>query len=640
MNNMRAVSNFKKLTKSTLSVSIGLALALGSHQSFAQEQEVNSKEDKQLEIITVTSQKRLQRLQDVPVAIRAFTENELKDLGVTSATDIANAIPNVELNSAGGNGNQIITIRGIGLNDFALNNTPTAAVHIDEVPLSSNAMTGFALFDIERVEVLKGPQGTLFGRNSTAGVINFITQKPTDVTEGYITATVGNYDTLNFEGAVGGALSDEVTARFSFKKENSDEGFQTNTNPDVSWTENGKVDRWAARFQLMWTGENTTILANIHGGGDKSEPWLPQAEGTTGANGAPCASALVGRPDPTECFINGFFGASYQGISDTDGDVTSGSYDFKPSADDEYAGASLRIDHELDFATLTSITSFDNFRYRHQVDLDGIAGMDLQEIAGFIGLPINDTWQKSNVLNQLEDFEVDQITQEIRLTSTGDSKLQWLTGLFYAAEDITNTTGYGSDNFGLFVSLPPDFGGYGAIIESTGAVFNHEFSQENTSYAAFVQLDYALSDKTNVSFGTRYTKDEKDFTNQSYGLNRDGSRVVKLFPYAEDPQDQVTFKQSADFSHVSWKLGTDYKIEDDWMVYASVSDGYKAGGFPGVIPFVAADSAAFSEEVIIAYGLGTKLSAFDNSFRLDVTSFYYDYQDMQGVYATPKVLIG
>lgn len=137
---MRAVSNFKKLTKSTLSVSIGLALALGSHQSFAQEQEVNSKEDKQLEIITVTSQKRLQRLQDVPVAIRAFTENELKDLGVTSATDIANAIPNVELNSAGGNGNQIITIRGIGLNDFALNNTPTAAVHIDEVPLSSNAM--------------------------------------------------------------------------------------------------------------------------------------------------------------------------------------------------------------------------------------------------------------------------------------------------------------------------------------------------------------------------------------------------------------------------------------------------------------------------------------------------------------------
>jgi len=299
-------------------------------------------------------------------------------------------------------------------------------------------------------------------------------------------------------------------------------------------------------------------------------------------------------------------------------------------ADDAYAGLSLRIDHNMAFATLTSLTSFDNFQYRHKTDLDGIASMNLQEIAPFLGFDINDTWQQANVINQFEDFEVDQITQELRLTSTGTRDLQWLVGVFYAAEEVANITGYGSDNFALFILAPF---GYGAPIENTGAAVNHEFSQENTSYAAFVQLDYALSNKTNISFGTRYTQDEKEFVNQSYGLNREGERVVKMFPYAVDPQDQTTFKQTADFSHVSWKIGADYKLADDWMVYAAISDGFKSGGFPGNIPFAEADSAVFDEEVIIAYELGTKLSALDNTFRLDAAVFYYDYQDMQGIYA-------
>jgi len=634
---MQQINSFGKLTKSALSISIGLALSFSTTQSRAEESSsVSQNERKELEVISVTSQKRSQRLQDVPASLNAFTENELKDLGITNAVDIANAIPNIELNSAGGNGNQIITIRGVGLNDFSLNNTPTTAVHIDEVPLSSNAMTGFSLFDLERVEVLKGPQGTLFGRNSTAGVVNFITQKPTDITEGYVTATVGNYGTFNLEGAIGGELTDSLTARLSIKSETSDEGFQTNTNPDASWSENGEVDKFAARVQLMWTGDDTTILANIHTGSDKSQPWLPQAEGTTGVDGTPCASALVGRPDPSECFVDGFFGAAYQEISDTDGDVHSGSYDFKPTADDAYNGFSLRIDHELSFATFTSLTGADNFRYRHKTDLDGIAGMDLQEIAGFIGLDKNDSWQTANILHQFEDFEVDQFTQEFRLTSTTGGDLKWLTGLFYAVEDIKNSTGYASDNFGLFASLPADFGGYGAVIENTGAVFNHDFEQENSSYAIFAQFDYALTDETNVSFGSRYTKDDKDFEDESYGLDDAGNRVVKLMPFSVDPLDLTTLKQSFSTSNVSWKVGMDHKIEDDWMVYGGVSKGNKSGGFPGTIPFSEADVAAYGDETIISYELGSKLSALDNTLRLDVTAFYYDYQDMQGVYATTE----
>lgn len=634
---MQQVNNFKKLTRSALSISIGLALSLSAAQSAAEESSsISQNENKGLEVITVTSQKRSQRLQDVPTSINAFTENELKDLGISNAVDIANAIPNIELNSAGGNGNQIITIRGVGLNDFSLNNTPTTAVHIDEVPLSSNAMTGFSLFDLERVEVLKGPQGTLFGRNSTAGVVNFITQKPTDITEGYATATIGNYGTFNLEGALGGELADSLTARLSIKSETSNKGFQTNTNPDASWSENGEVDKFAARVQLMWTGDETTVLANIHTGSDKSQPWLPQAEGTTGADGTPCASALVGRPDPTECYIDGFFGGAYQEISDTDGDVHSGSYDFKPTADDEYNGFSLRIDHELSFATFTSLTGVDSFHYRHKTDLDGIAGMDLQEIAGFIGLPINDSWQTANILHQYEDFEVEQLTQEFRLTSTTDGDLKWIAGLFYASEEMKNTSGYASDNFGLFASLPFDFGGYGAIIENTGAVFNHTFEQENTSYAVFAQFDYALTDETNISFGSRDTNDEKDFEDEAYGIDDQGNRVVKIMPYSDDPTNLATYKQSMDTSHVSWKVGVDHKLEDDWMIYGGVSQGHKSGGFPGTIPFAEADVAPYDDEKILSFELGSKLSALENSLRLDVTAFYYDYQDMQGVYATTE----
>lgn len=630
---MKQLNSFRKVSKTTLSVSIGVALSLCSFQVFAEEQEADD-EKSDNEVITVTAQKRTQRLQDVPMAINAFTENELKDLGISSAVDIANAIPNVELNSAGGNGNQIITIRGIGLNDFSLNNTPTTSVHIDEIPLSSNAMTNFSVFDIQQVEVLKGPQGTLFGRNSTAGVINFITVKPSEDTEGFITATFGNYETFNLEGAIGGALTDNLSARVSFKSETSDEGFQTNTNPNASFTENGAVDRWAGRLQLLWTGEDTTILAKFHAGGDTSEPWLPQGEGMLGADGVPCASGQVGRPDPSECFIDGFFGASYQGISDTDGDVNSGSYDFEPKSDDEYSGFSLRVDHEFEFATFTSLTGADNFRYRHQVDLDGVAGQNLQEIAPFVGMTVNDTWQQANILNQLEDFEVDQFTQEFRLTSKGDNDLSWLVGFFYASEDIKNTTGYGSDNFGLF-ARSPDFG-YGADIENTGAIFNHEFEQENTSYAVFVQLDYALSPETNISFGTRYTRDDKEFVDQSYGLDDAGNRAVKMFPYAVDPNDQTVYRQEIDFSNVSWKVGIDHKIEDEWMIYTSISDGYKSGGFPGVIPFSEIDVAPYKEETIMAYEAGTKLSMLDQAIRLDISAFYYDYQDMQGVFGTAE----
>lgn len=654
-----------------IALSLASTSALSTHLYAEENQETEDKK-KDDNVIVVTSQKREQRLQDVPLSVQAFTEEELKGLGIDSSTDIANAVTNVQLNAAGGNGNQIITIRGIGLNDFALNNTPTAAVHIDEVALGSNAMTNFTVFDLERVEVLKGPQGTLFGRNSTAGVLNFITAKPTDYLEGYVRLTVGDYDTTNFEGVVSGPMTENLSYRASFKQDTSDEGFQTNTNSAAGFTENGKIDRWAGRFQLQWEDDSTLVNFKYQAGEDTSDPWLPQAEGLTAADGSLCASGLVGRPDPSECFINALFGASYQMISDTDGDVHSGAYNFKPVADDEFSGAALRIEHDTGNGTFISLTGVDEFNYRHQTDLDGVAAVNLQEIAAIIdaagiaadlGLdPIGtflfaqeDAFANSYILNQLEDFEIEQVSQEFRFVSPGGETFNYLLGAFFTSDEIKNTTGYQSDAFSLFLGLP-----------LPGAVYNHEFEQSNDSYAFFAQGDYAISDVTTVTFGMRYTKDEKEFINRSYGSHPAMAEFLELafgipgvdqlpilpdlFGFgldmtlpspnidgysAELIDDGSRLRQKAEFSHVSWKLGVDHKLEDDWMIYASVADGYKAGGFPGVIPTAGLfESTPYSEETIMSYEFGTKLSALDNTLRLNAALFFNDYEDMQGVYAT------
>jgi iron complex outermembrane receptor protein len=657
--------------KTNLKYRLGLAvLAVTSFHASAQQDDASAKRTGMLEEVIVTAQKRTQSLQDVPAAIAAFSENDLKNAGIQRANDIASVVTNVQLNSAGGNGNQAITIRGIGLNDFNLNSTPTAAVHIDEVALGSNAMTNFAVFDLERVEVLKGPQGTLFGRNSTAGVINFIIQKPTEELEGYVNLTLGNYSTNNFEGAVSGPITENLLYRISYKNDTTDEGFQKNNSPDVNWSENGAVDRWAGRVQLAYEGEKFRANFKYHAGEDSSDPWLPQAEGLYDGAGGLCASGLEGKPNPNECFIGGLFGLDYQGISDTDGDVHSGEYNSKPSADDEFSGYALRLELDTDAGTFVALTGVDEMTYRHKTDLDGVGYVDYQEIAGILapdaalyGLDpagtqaIADTpaFAQGSILNQFEDFEIEAFSQEIRFTSVGGERFNYLAGVFFSKDDIENKTGYQSDGFSLFLGLP-----------LAGAVYNHEFEQESTSFAVFGQADYAITDNTTITFGARQTWDEREFVNASYGEHPDmeafldaafgvpNSPTLPILPdlfgfgldmnlptsnldgYKAQLVDGGTrLKQEVEFEDLSWKLVLDHAMNEDWMVYGSVSSGYKAGGFPGLIQTAGLfESTPYQDETIMAYEFGSKLVAFDNRLHLNAALFYYDYSDLQGTYAT------
>ena len=206
----------------------------------------------QLDEVVVTAQKREQSFGDVGISGTAYTGEALAKAGVAQLTDLALLTPNVQIKYVMANSIPNVTIRGIGLNDYAANNNPAAGIYIDDVYLVSPAMLTFGMFDLERVEVLKGPQGTLFGRNTTAGTINFISKKPGDELDGYLTLDVGNYERILAEGAIGGPITDTLSGRIAIQTIQQGEGFQTNR---LNGQKIGEVDRTSARGELAVEAE-------------------------------------------------------------------------------------------------------------------------------------------------------------------------------------------------------------------------------------------------------------------------------------------------------------------------------------------------------------------------------------------------
>lgn len=534
-----------------------------------------------LEEVVVTAQKREQSLQEVGVAVSAFNADELKELGVSSASEITEAMPNVQLNAAGGSGNQIVTIRGIGLNDYSLNNTPTAAMHIDEVYLSSNAMTSFALFDLERAEVLKGPQGTLFGRNSTAGVVNFITRKPTQEFDAYVEATLGNFETTNLEAAVGGGLTENVAARASMRIERSGEGFQKNR---VTGNDHGEVDKWAARLQLaVEASEDVSLLFNIHGGQDKSDAWFPQFEGTDDGSGGTCASARTGDPNPNECFLSGF-GFLSGAYSDTDGDPHKGDYDFEPEADDTAYGGFVRVEVDMGSYDITSITGYEYYDYDHGEETDA-----LPLIPGL-----------GNVLDRIDTYTAEQLSQEVRLSSFDNDDINWVVGLFATVESGEADQLYRSD-----------FLTDGVFIVDRNIPFVYD--QDGYAISLFGQAEWNLAEDWKLTLGGRYAEEKKEWDGHFVDFGLLPSKV-------ED-----------DWENYSWKVGLDHFVNNDVMVYGSISRGFKAGGIPGAPPTSGLAPTPYDSEIVLAYELGFKTTFPEQNLQLNGAAFFYDYEDMQGI---------
>jgi iron complex outermembrane receptor protein len=576
-----------------------------------------------IEEITVTAQKRAQSLSDVGIAVTAFSGESIRELNMEQPIDVARQTPGLTIKNTYGVTNPVVAIRGVGLNDFNANNSSPAALYIDEVYLTSPLTMSFGLFDMERIEVLKGPQGTLFGRNTTAGAVNFFTRKPSDEFEAYVEAGYGRFDRAELEGAIGGGLSDTVAGRFSFKTVQQGEGHQTNTVQGVQSTI-GEVDNFGWRAQLLFTpGDAVEILAKVHGGKDQSDDWVGDfAPGLDASfTGSRCPSAMAQSYTGAQANYLNFADfsqlcASWGTLDFLAGGLTSflqpdytseiaasfASHDLVavdrvPGVDNESVGGLIKVDWDLEQGTLTSITSYDSFD-REQFFNDGSP------------YEVTDT--------ELDD-EVDSYSQELRYTSAGDADLTWIGGVYFGGDTV--------DSSATFLAQ--------SAVYTRGRT---EYEQDTTTAAAFIHSEWHYSEQWKLTTGLRYTWEEKEFDLVNVDLNPWGISCV-LSPLCDGdvtgdgipdlvPGEAISFGAVSDKvsrNDVSGKVGLDYIPNDDWLFYGSISKGFKSAGFNGAF----GGGNSFDEETLWSYEAGFKATLSDGSLQLGAAAFFYDYQDIQ-----------
>jgi iron complex outermembrane receptor protein len=535
--------------------------------------------------VVVTAQKREQSLLDVGIDISVVTGDDLERLRVDEIDDLSRHISNMNVKNTLGATNPVVTIRGVGLNDFNANSSPTAGVYVDEVFLTSTAMMGFQLFDMDRVEVLKGPQGTLYGRNTTAGAVSFITRKPTRELEAYAQAGYGDHRTFESEAAVGGPLGEALAFRLAARYEDQGTGFSEDR---VSGNDFGAADRIAWRAQLAWEPSDTLAATlNVHGGTDRSNSYGIEHFGTQDpVTFDVCQPILEGRVDPSGC-------VDFFGYSDTDGDPYQGDYDLLSRVDVKSLGASVQVAADLGAVRLTSITGYESLERKQAEDFDGSPFRS-----------VDSTW----------DANVDQYSQELRLSSVGGA-VNWLAGLFYSYDQVDTGDGNRFDSSDLLLTI-----------------ISTDWRQRTESAAAFGHVEWPLGDTLSLVTGLRYTWEEREFVGGTTDLNPLGASCI-LDPACDPgfvgPFALTSTDHRIDESELSGTVGLNYKPGESWLIYGSVGRGFKSGGFFGGITFSDAELAPFDSEKLTAYESGFKARLAGDTVQLSAAAFYYDYQDIQ-----------
>lgn len=569
--------------------------------------------------IVVTANKREQNLNDVGLTVTAISGEELAERRITSVQDIAAAVPGLKFAESGA-GTPIYTLRGIGFNEESLGVYPSVSVYTDEVPLPFPVLALRAAFDLERVEALKGPQGTLFGQNATGGAINYIAAKPTvdfaygaDISYGRFNDISGNAFISAPLGAPGaGGIRLAVTAA------NSDGWQQSLTRPG---DRNGGQKYLAGRLSIdVNPTETLRLLATFTAWQDKSEPQAAQLIAVRAQNPAAVQPSVFAAPfgtnnprsaDWTTTANYVVFNPTFTGVVPrTTGDLT-------PRSNRTFVQGALRADLELgDVATLTSITSYLDFDQHLFSDKDGTA----QAVANI-----------GDGLANIQSFN-----QELRIANQGSGPFRWVIGGNYEKsrtfEDQGLTFANGSS------SAPGTL-----YINTTGS----EVLQNIRNYAVFANGEYDLTDSLTLKLGGRYTKSRNRAELCSKG-NGDGL-VSTLFniiggfsgnPFTPIgvndcyvlnaqgvPGERILDTLTED--NISWRAGVDYKPSDDVLFYANVSRGYKAGSFPTL---ASADFRAYFpvvQESVQSYEAGFKASLADRMIQLNGAAFYYDYTDKQ-----------
>lgn len=537
--------------------------------------------------IVVTAQKRAQSVRDIGINITAFSEEDLRRSQATDVGALASQLTGVVATTSVNL--PAFTVRGIGLNEFASNFDSPVAIHVDEVYKSKPFMATVPFFDIQRVEALKGPQGTLFGRNTTGGSVNYYTVEPQFDTSGAMNLNVDNYGRARIDGFFNHAIGESVALRGSYLVAQGSGGPYRNL---LTGKDHGAPNQMVGRLQMKWQGADTSVRLMGYAFRDKSELTPYKSPGIFNPDGTICPQVFTGEilKNRAACLKYGPFvpGPNPLGLRETQS-IRELSADNPQGANNTAYGGYARIEHQAGDVSFTSITAFDYFE-RDQTDD-----------------PDNSPYPTAN---QNYYASIKQFSQELRMFAKL-GRLNLLVGGFYEHDSFRDVTSADLSANAL-LGLPPFAPRLAA-----------RFRQKVRSMAGFTNAEYALTDTLTFIAGLRYTSDRTSIDALTYlGANDPTGRTHVVTPVI--PADSLVDRRTDNTT--SFRGGLNWKPSSDQLFYASISRGFRSGGYS--VPFGGVITS-FDPEQLTAYEIGSKSRLLDRKVDLNLSAFFYDYKDLQ-----------
>ncbi|RLQ20646.1 TonB-dependent receptor [Seongchinamella sediminis] len=506
-----------------------------------------------LEEVIVTAQKKSENLQQVAVAVSAFSEDTIRNTGILDIGDVTAQTPGFSISSYNPT-TPAPYVRGVGTNSSSVGDDASVGVFIDEVYAGRAGGYSTDMFDVQRIEVLRGPQGTLYGRNVAGGAMNVITNKPSDVLEGRAEVTAGNYDLLAINAMLSGPLSADggVRGRIAVSSRERD-GWVDNV---VTGNELKNEDNISARAKLAFDL------------GDRAELLLSADYGKDDDLRGPAARSTINVAPP-------FPGEPNDKVS----------LDFDGFTERELYGTSATLNWDLGPGTLTSITAYRANDYSFLDDLTG-------------------TWPVLSLTNDATE-ESSQFSQEFRYAAEME-RFGYTVGAYYFDEEVDRLESFDSSGT---IGIP------GASRPLWDA------SMDSTSASLFGEATWYLSERLSLIAGGRFTWDEKEFSNVTSNPDILGYLL-----------EAYTVEEKETWSQFTPKLGVEFQLNNDVMLYATWAEGYKAGGYNGLAATLAEAQKPFDQELVSSFEAGVKSDLLDQTLRINANVFYSDYQDLQNFF--------
>lgn len=560
-------------------------------------------DDLVIEEVIVTAQKRAQSVRDVPIAITAFDAAFAKRTNLDDVKDLIKFSPGVAGDSKDSFIDQV-NIRGILTNDFGVGGDPSVAFFKNGFYQGRNGAVVSSLFDMDRAEVLRGPQGFLFGRNAIGGAISVHTAKPKiGANEGYVEAGFGERGILEFEGALNLAVSDRIAVRFA--------GYHSE--------EDGYVDNFARPDDdRLIAHKKSAFRGTIAYEGNSFNGWLSAEYEDREQSGSVYRAIIDDEIFPL--LEDNVPGVQLRGNNrDTDSNNALGNFD-----NGEIFSVNAELNFDMGFATLTSLTGYKDHKYEYAEDFDGLP------------ISINDYAQ---------DQDGNYFEQELRLVSETEGPLSWYAGVSYYQEDIDTLFSQRIDEEVIcgayYYYTCADLFAYWEYPEFTPSA--NQLTESNRvrgnyeGWGAYLDLNYAVTDRLELGVGIRYSKDTKDFAINVLPVD---SELGPFYIFGVTTDGFITGSDSWD--DLTPRFVARYSASDDWTIYASVTKGFKAGGFgsfaivPGpdgvdddAVVLPGGSPNQFDPETVWSYEVGAKGDLLDRRLRLDFAGYYYEYTDLQ-----------